>query len=135
MAGEILSKKWLRRGVILDRTVVLDFDGVIHSYSSGFKGVDVIPDPPVPGIKEAIEKIRKQYRVVVVSTRCFEERGLAAIKEWLDRQEIIVDDVVSHKPPAIVYIDDRAITFDGDAGALPDKIKRFKPWYKKSGNK
>jgi len=23
----------------------LDFDGVIHSYSSGWKGADVIPDP------------------------------------------------------------------------------------------
>lgn len=27
----------------------LDFDGVIHSYSSGWKGADVIPDPPVAG--------------------------------------------------------------------------------------
>ena len=29
--------------------VVLDFDGVIHSYKSGWKGADVIPDEPVPG--------------------------------------------------------------------------------------
>ena len=27
----------------------LDFDGVIHSYSSGWKGAAVIPDPPVDG--------------------------------------------------------------------------------------
>ena len=24
----------------------LDFDGVVHSYTSGWKGADVIPDPP-----------------------------------------------------------------------------------------
>jgi hypothetical protein len=27
----------------------LDFDGVLHSYTSGWKGAAVIPDPPVPG--------------------------------------------------------------------------------------
>ena len=49
-------------------TVVFDFDGVIHSYTSGWKGTTEIPDPPVPGIREAIEHIRLAgYRVVVVS--------------------------------------------------------------------
>lgn len=28
-------------------TVSFDFDGVIHSYRSGWKGAAVIPDPPV----------------------------------------------------------------------------------------
>lgn len=37
--------------------VVLDFDGVIHAYTSGWKGLTVIPDPPVPGIREAIRDI------------------------------------------------------------------------------
>lgn len=40
----------------MKQTVVFDFDGVIHSYTSGWKGATVIPDPPVPGIKEAIKK-------------------------------------------------------------------------------
>ena len=35
------------------QTVVFDFDGVIHSYSSGWRGETVIPDEPVTGIKEA----------------------------------------------------------------------------------
>ncbi|WP_371375440.1 hypothetical protein [Sporomusa aerivorans] len=110
------------------RTVVLDFDGVIHSYTSKWQGVDVIPDPPVAGIKEAIQDIRRQYKVVVVSTRCFQEGGLEAVKAWLDRHEIAVDDVLAHKPPAIVYVDDRALTFDGDTKSLLHKIKTFKTW-------
>ena len=36
------------------------------------------------------------------------------------------------KPPAIVYIDDRAICFDGRSDELLEKIKNFKPWYQKN---
>ena len=110
------------------KTVVFDFDGVINSYTSGWQGVDVIPDPPVEGIKEAIKEIRNHYRVVVVSTRCFQEGGEAAVKAWLGKHEIIVDDVLAYKPPAIVYIDDRALTFDGNAKGLLSKIKKFRTW-------
>lgn len=60
----------------MSKTVVFDFDGVIHSYTSGWCGVSEIPDPPVSGIKDAINAIREAgYRVVVVSTRCAEPAG------------------------------------------------------------
>ncbi|CQR74770.1 hypothetical protein SOV_07980 [Sporomusa ovata DSM 2662] len=113
------------------KTVVLDFDGVIHSYTSGWQGIDSIPDPPVDGIKEAIGNIRKHYKVVVVSTRCFQEGGLEAVREWLDKHDIFVDEVLAYKPPAIVYVDDRALTFDGDAKGLLHKIKTFRTWQNK----
>jgi hypothetical protein len=111
--------------------VIMDFDGVIHLYNSGWQGADVIPDPPVPGIKEAIEEIRKEYIVVVVSTRCYQPGGIEAIKEWLLKHEIEVDGVTGEKPSAIVTIDDRAICFDGSPVSLLWKIKNFKPWNKK----
>ena len=115
----------------MKKTVVFDFDGVIHSYTSGWKGVDVIPDAPVNGIKEAINEIRAAgYEVVVVSTRCSTPEGFGAIRAWLIDNEITVDDVMIVKPPAIVYIDDRAICFDGDSAALLGKIQTFKPWNK-----
>lgn len=112
------------------KTVVFDFDGVIHSYRSGWKGAAIIPDPPVGGIKEVIRGIRiAGYKVVVVSARCGQEGGIEAIHKWLNEHDIVVDDVSIHKPPAIVYVNDRAICFDGYPENLLDKIKHFKPWY------
>lgn len=112
------------------QTVIFDFDGVIHSYKSGWKGATYIPDEPVPGIKEAIAEIRKKYRVVVVSSRCYKEGGIAAIKKYLAKHEIVVDDVTGEKPPASVIIDDRGLTFDGHPETLLEKINSFKPWNK-----
>lgn len=115
----------------MKQTVVFDFDGVIHSYTSGWQGEAVIPDKPVDGIKEAIEEIRKSgYEVIVVSTRCTTMKGLNAINEYLQKHNIIIDSIVAKKPPAIVYIDDRSICFDGKPETLLDKIRNFKPWNK-----
>lgn len=115
----------------MKQTVVFDFDGVIHSYTSGWKGVTAIPDPPVPGIQEAIQSIREAgYEVIVVSTRGATAEGIAAIQNYLDAHGIQVDGVQKEKPPAIVYIDDRAICFDGHPETLLSKIQNFKPWNK-----
>lgn len=114
------------------KTVVLDFDGVIHSYKSGWKGLTVIPDDPVPGIRQAISDIREAgYEVIVVSSRCSSPEGVLAIAKYLEAHEIYVDGIREKKPPAIVYIDDRAICFNGNANELLEKIQQFKPWHKK----
>lgn len=111
------------------KTVVFDFDGVIHSYVSGWKGNTCIPDPPVDGITEAIRKIREDgYRVVVVSARCRDKDGIAAVKNYLAANGVEVDDVMAEKPPAMCYIDDRALKFNGHADDLLQKIRNFHTW-------
>lgn len=111
-------------------TIVFDMDGVIHSYISGWQGIPNLPDPPVPGIKKAIDDIRNNgYRVVVHSTRCVSDEGKQAIEDYLKKYDIVVDEVSYNKPPALCYIDDRAITFDGHPETLLDKIQNFKTWY------
>ena len=115
------------------RTVVFDFDGVIHSYTSGWQGEDAIPDPPVPGIREALKEIHDAgYEVVVVSTRCATIKGHGAIEAWLYDNGLreYIDKVCKEKPPAVAYIDDRAICFDGHPETLLKKIQNFQPWYK-----
>lgn len=120
----------------MKKTVVFDFDGVIHSYTSGWKGATVIPDPPIAGIRGALKEIHEAgYEVVIVSTRCASEEGKEAIERWLFKYGLsqFVDRVCKEKPPAIVYIDDRAICFDGHPENLLRRIDMFRPWYHKEG--
>lgn len=113
------------------KTVVFDFDGVIHSYTSGWKGADVIPDPVVEGIQSTINSLRQEdYEVIIVSTRCACPEGMSAVKKYLADNNIVVDAVMKEKSPAICYIDDRAICFDGHPETLLEKVRNFTPWNK-----
>jgi hypothetical protein len=122
----------------------LDFDGVIHSYSSGWKGAHVIPDDPVPGAIRFIELASEKFEVAIYSSRSKSIRGRWAMKNWIEKHiiehfgvdRVGADDLICSirwpwfKPSAFVTIDDRAITFTGKFPSV-DMIKEFKPWNKK----
>jgi hypothetical protein len=108
------------------RTICLDFDGVIHSYRSGWCGSEVIPDPPIHGTQAAISRLRKRFRVVVHSSRCATEAGYQAVKAWLLKHGVEVDDVCRFKPPAAIYVDDRAVPFRGDWQQTISDIMEFR---------
>lgn len=146
--------KWLRDCIGLSLydhypIICVDFDGVIHSYTSGWLGVDVIPDPPVEG---AIQWLRKHlpvpdalglaapYKgpiVMIYSSRSKSWKGRRAMKRWLIEhgleREYITDGILrfpTKKPAAFLTIDDRAICFDG-AFPATEVMMEFKPWNKK----
>ena len=113
-------------------TIVFDFDGVIHSYTSGWQGTDVASDPPVDGIANVLKELRDEgYEVVIVSTRSKVTEGVICIMDYCKKYNIPYDRILAEKPPALVYVDDRAICFDGDTDSLVDKIVTFIPWNKK----
>jgi hypothetical protein len=66
----------------------LDFDGVVHSYKSGWKGAHVIPDAPVPGALDFIYQALKSWRVSIFSSRSKSLRGRWAMKGWLYRHYV-----------------------------------------------
>lgn len=70
----------------------LDFDGVIHLYSSGWKGAAVIPDPPVPGALQFIAEALEVFEVHIFSSRSHQWGGRRAMKRWLRSQYIAIDD-------------------------------------------
>jgi hypothetical protein len=119
----------------------LDFDGVIHSYSSGWQGADVISDPPVDGAIGFMLAALKHFDIVIFSSRSSQRGGLAAMQCWLrkhagaawyeslDGLGIEAVRFVTEKPPALVTIDDRALTFDGTWPSI-ESLKSFKPWNK-----
>lgn len=114
-------------------TLVLDFDGVIHSYTSGWKGAEIIPDPPVPGAKEFCEAALDYFHVLILSSRCSQPGGSTAIVEWLTDHRFpkgLAVSIDGKKPAAFVTIDDRAITFTGEWPDIED-LRRFTPWNKK----
>lgn len=114
------------------QTVVLDFDGTMHLYSSGWQGIGIVADGPVPGTREAVAKLRQKYIVVVVSSRCAQPGGMQAIKDWLKKHSITVDDVSQYKPPHALVVDDRGFRFNGnwdEVLALTDED--LKPWNKR----
>ena len=61
----------------------LDFDGVIHSYTSGWKGADVVSDPPVDGALKFIDCAREYFIVAIFSSRSAQVGGKHAMADWL----------------------------------------------------
>lgn len=127
-------------------TVCIDFDGVVHSYTSGWTALDVAPDPPVPGAFDAIRRFLDDgWQVAIFSSRSASPFGLAAMRNWLTLWATAEDletgcgmswtqfvTFPQHKPPATISIDDRGLTFDGDwSQFVPASLRNFVPWNKR----
>lgn len=117
------------------KTLAVDFDGVIHGYSNGWQN-GIIYDAPVPGAKEALEKLDSEgYTILIYSTRCNEEywedgdNRVEDVKNYLDLHQIPYTSIhTGGKPKATMYIDDRAISFQGNWSDTLDTVDNFKTW-------
>lgn len=130
--------------------VLVDFDGVIHSYTSGWQGADVVSDPPVPGAidflvahlptPEPICAMAEPYvgpEVQIYSSRSCQRGGIKAMQEWLIKNGLdryyISEGILkfpTEKNAAFLTIDDRAICFDGRWPTTQEMLS-FKPWNKR----
>jgi hypothetical protein len=103
--------------------VAVDFDGVIHEYN-GWKGYDYF-DEPLLGAKEFLQELDDRGYEVIIHTA----RNIALVDVWLRKHKMLYSRVTNHKPPAIAYVDDRAVRFEGDYIQALEGIKQ-KPWWK-----
>ena len=64
-----------------------DFDGVIHSYTSGWQGIDNIPDALVNGALPMLYHYLEHWKIAIFSARSSQPEGRAAMKTWLDKHD------------------------------------------------
>lgn len=123
----------------MSKIICIDFDGVLHAYTSPWTNEWTISDGPVPGALEWLAKASKwkDYRLMVYSSRSKSEKGIIAMRAWLIssleeagmRSSEVLISFVAEKPAAFITIDDRGFHF---VGTFPDKafLDTFIPWNK-----
>jgi hypothetical protein len=119
--------------------VMVDFDGTLNTYDSGFVGPAEIPDPPVKGAKEALELLSKHFKIVIFSVRAETPEGKKAIEEYMKKHELHYDGINNEKQAGLL-IDDNCLTFKGNWPAMVKEIANFTHWKeskkeKKNGTK
>jgi hypothetical protein len=123
-------------------TVAVDFDGVIHLYESPWVAAHIIPDLPVAGAIEWLFATIQTFDVAIFTTRGKTWRGRRAVRAWIKQQagnlwyespgmrglEDIT--VTATKIAALVYIDDRALRFEGANFPSAREVHAARPWNK-----
>lgn len=106
------------------KTIAIDFDGVLNQY----KGYDPKNLYEMrSGAREFLEELNKNYEIKIYSSR-----EPHSIRIWLKHNQLehLIKDISKDKPPAIAYIDDRAIRFNGDYTEILEKVEEKTYWEK-----
>ncbi len=139
------------------QTIAIDFDGVIHAYSKGWQDGKCY-DGPIPGAFEAIRKLMETHTVFIFSTRkpsqikewllqhimdnefgdgpdpsdwSWPKYGFTCkvipfwVKFW-NKKNVL--GITKRKLPAMCYIDDRALSFQGDWNKTVVDVFTFKTY-------
>ena len=136
--------------------ICVDFDGVIHSYESGWKGARNIPDAPVKGAIRWLYILLMNKNIVVCIYSARSKYFLARyfMKKWLwkmaclefgyscsknadchntagysEPQQMLASiKFPKTKPAAWITIDDRCICYKGKKHPSISEIINFKSW-------
>ncbi len=94
-------------------TVCIDFDGTLRADDGS----------PIPGGATALGELKRAGYEVVIWTAISAQDELARVHDWLVDHGIPFDQIVSNrKPPAVAYVDNRAITFKGDWAPIVEQL-------------
>jgi hypothetical protein len=119
---------------MMKRTVCIDFDGVIHSYDNETQH-STVGGKPVPGAFDFLKDLlQNNFTVVILSARAIAATQIDLMKAWFRTNgfpEGASLRITNIKPPALVYIDDRAFRFDGRFPKV-SAIESMKPWWQKA---
>lgn len=120
-----------------NRIVCIDLDGTLAHYDD-WKGESYF-GRIINGASKALAEIKeKGWLIIIFTTRTNKE----LIKNFLDENNLVFDfinenpyqpeNAIGGKPFADVYIDDRAIQFNGNWQEIVNEIDTFEPWEKRN---
>ena len=121
-------------------SIAVDFDGVIHQFISPWTGdPEHIPDPPVQGAIEWLEKMVDDYDVYIFTCRLLASNRSQverAMRGWFrkhDASQTLVRALrfCYEKPHVMVYLDDRGMRFEGTFPTVEEIVAASIPWNKK----
>jgi ribonucleotide monophosphatase NagD (HAD superfamily) len=99
------------------KTLCIDLDGTLCKSNK-----DYVNAIPIKGAKEALAKLRDEgWMIVLYTSRHFNHWQTTV--NWLAQNRFMYDQIVYGKPPAKFYVDDRAITFEGNWQKICEKLK------------
>jgi len=104
------------------RVVCVDLNGVLDAYG-GWRD-ESHWDPPREGARAFLQAlVSAGFDVVVFTTRWRPDA-----RRWLEEHGLLslVSDVTDRKPPAHVFVDDRAVCFRGDYDCTLVEILEFR---------
>lgn len=107
----------------------LDLDGVLHPNTSAWTNAYTLPDAPTRDAQEYVRFVQSSgWSTIVCSARANAPNADVAILGWL-RDWGFPEMSVSHvKRHADVFLDDRALRFDGTWPALATLEAAAVPW-------
>lgn len=110
----------------MSKIISIDLDGVLNTYNGEFNRNEI---PPMrKGTPEFLKNLSKNYNIEIFTTR---EKNL--VKSWLVENNLIefIFNITNIKNCyASVFLDDRAINFDGDFQKAYLNIQSFTPYWK-----
>lgn len=90
------------------RTIALDFDGVVHAYTSRFTPIPA--DPPREGALRFVNQLVDEgFTIIYHTARAGNASYIDHVLDWLKRYHFPPGEVTAFKPAAIAYVDDRAV--------------------------
>ncbi len=107
--------------------LMIDLDGVLNNYTKYEENF-------IPEIREgAAEFLENLCRLEKYELVLFTSRNSKLCEKWLKENKInqYFKEITNIKKPASIYIDDRALKFNGDFKLTLDEIEKFTVHWKK----
>ena len=106
------------------KTILIDLDGVLNTYCGNYDK-NYIP-PLRDGAEEFLIKLTEKYNL-----KLFTNRNTKLAKKWLIENKIdkYFLEVTNIKGPATLYIDDRALKFNGNFNETLSQVYNFKTFW------